>query len=334
MVKIYLSPSNQMDNKYVVGSTTECLQMEELARLLMTRLVGYDCAVKIADRNTTISYNGRPAEAKKFGANIYLALHSNAGGSNGAEAYYHANMPNTKKLAETLVVVMAKICPIKSKRAQPVKDGMTAFNGAGYGEIRDPAACGVPSVLFEVDYHDNPSTAKWIIDSKSKIVDGIITALSTVYGIKKVGTTPPKPAQPTATIKKGDVVQITDNKYYDGTVAVPGWVKELYWIVDEVGKDRVVVNKDMGGKYAIMSAVKLTGVKKINPTPAPGKIPYLVKVTTDALNIRKTPSTSATITGVIRDRGIYTIVEQSGTWGKLKSGLGWISLDYTSEYKA
>lgn len=62
---------------------------------------------------------------------------------------------------------------------------------------------------------------------------------------------------------------------------------------------------------------------------------YLVKVTTDVLNIRKGPGTNYAITGQIKDKGTYTIVKEStGTgatlWGKLKSGAGWISLDYTS----
>lgn len=60
--------------------------------------------------------------------------------------------------------------------------------------------------------------------------------------------------------------------------------------------------------------------------------PYKVKVLDDALNIRKTPLWSnADIVGVIRDKGIYTIVGEKmlGTtkFGKLKSGAGWISLN-------
>lgn len=62
--------------------------------------------------------------------------------------------------------------------------------------------------------------------------------------------------------------------------------------------------------------------------------PYLVKVTTDALNIRKGAGTNYGTNGAIRDRGTYTIVEEATgagatLWGKLKSGAGWISLDYT-----
>jgi len=56
---------------------------------------------------------------------------------------------------------------------------------------------------------------------------------------------------------------------------------------------------------------------------------FLVRVTASSLNIRSGPGTSYSIVGSITDKGTYTIVETSGTWGKLKSGAGWISLSYT-----
>lgn len=64
--------------------------------------------------------------------------------------------------------------------------------------------------------------------------------------------------------------------------------------------------------------------------------PYLVKVTTDVLYIRKGAGTNFGTSGAIRDRGTYTIVEEAKgegatLWGKLKSGAGWISLDYTTK---
>ena len=33
---------------------------------------------------------------------------------------------------------------------------------------------------------------------------------------------------------------------------------------------------------------------------------------------------------IFTDKGVYTIVQTSGNWGKLKSGAGWICLDYTT----
>lgn len=62
--------------------------------------------------------------------------------------------------------------------------------------------------------------------------------------------------------------------------------------------------------------------------------PYRVKVNdATVLNIRKGPGTNYAVAGQIKDNGVYTITQEStGTgakkWGKLKSGAGWISLDY------
>lgn len=59
--------------------------------------------------------------------------------------------------------------------------------------------------------------------------------------------------------------------------------------------------------------------------------PYIVKVTVNALNIRKGPGTNYDIVGCIRDHGVYTIVEEQDGWGCLKSGKGWICLTYTEK---
>ena len=62
--------------------------------------------------------------------------------------------------------------------------------------------------------------------------------------------------------------------------------------------------------------------------------PYLVRVTIDDLNIRKGPGTDYQKTGKYTGKDIFTIVEEkAGTgskkgWGRLKSGAGWIALDY------
>ena len=76
---------------------------------------------------------------------------------------------------------------------------------------------------------------------------------------------------------------------------------------------------------------------RLNPAPKPVAQPtptapvsggFKVKVTASALRIRAGAGTNYRIVGMIRDRGVYTIVQTSGNWGKLKSGAGWISLDY------
>lgn len=67
-----------------------------------------------------------------------------------------------------------------------------------------------------------------------------------------------------------------------------------------------------------------------------GSTSYLVRVTDPALNIRKGPGTDTAVVGVIRDKGVYTIVQESSgqgasKWGRLRSGAGWISLDFAEK---
>ena len=62
-------------------------------------------------------------------------------------------------------------------------------------------------------------------------------------------------------------------------------------------------------------------------------VPYKVKVSVPNLNIRTGPGTDYARTGRFTGIGIFTIVEEAGgrgaaKWGRLKSGSGWISLDY------
>ena len=56
-------------------------------------------------------------------------------------------------------------------------------------------------------------------------------------------------------------------------------------------------------------------------------VPFLVKVSISDLYIRKGAGTNYKKKGFIKP-GVYTIVETKGNWGKLKSGAGWICLDY------
>lgn len=64
--------------------------------------------------------------------------------------------------------------------------------------------------------------------------------------------------------------------------------------------------------------------------------PYMAKVITPALNIRSGPGINYTINGIIADQGTYTIMAEAegpgaSKWGCLKSGVGWISLDYVKK---
>lgn len=57
---------------------------------------------------------------------------------------------------------------------------------------------------------------------------------------------------------------------------------------------------------------------------------FKVKVTANTLKVRKSAGTSYKVVGHVRKNDVYTIVEVKGNWGKLKSGAGWIHLNYVN----
>lgn len=72
------------------------------------------------------------------------------------------------------------------------------------------------------------------------------------------------------------------------------------------------------------------------PTPpTTAATPYLVRVTATDLNIRAAAGTNSASKGYIKP-GVYTIVAEAdgpgaSKWGKLKSGAGWIALDFATK---
>lgn len=132
-------------------------------------------------------------------------------------------------------------------------------------------------------------------------------------------------------------------------------IKALLWkgdksLIGQVNKQNMTVhrwfaNKACPGDYLYnlhgqiakqvnerLGAAPAEPEKKPDPKPSGSTFaPYLVRITASVLNIRKGPGTSYAVTGQIKERGVYTIVEQKGNWGRLKSGAGWISLSYTKK---
>lgn len=129
-------------------------------------------------------------------------------------------------------------------------------------------------------------------------------------------------------------------------------IKELKWkgdksLIGQVDKQNMTVhrwfaNKSCPGDFlyerhgAIADAVnKKLGVTITTPTPEveitppEKKFPYLVKINTAVLNVRNGAGTQYKINTQVKKNQVYTIVDEKDGWGKLKSGAGWISLQYT-----
>ena len=99
---------------------------------------------------------------------------------------------------------------------------------------------------------------------------------------------------------------------------------------------RWFANKSCPGNwlYSRLGKLAAEGTKQLGGSPEKKSTSFKVRVNIDDLNIRKGPGTNYARTGKYTGKGVFTIIEtKSGKgsdtgWGKLKSGVGWISLDY------
>ena len=95
------------------------------------------------------------------------------------------------------------------------------------------------------------------------------------------------------------------------------------------------VTKQLSGTTTATTA-KPTTTTTTKPTTT-AFTPYIVRNNVSDLNIRKGPGTNYPVVSMING-GAYTIVAESDgkgakKWGKLKSGVGWIALDYCTKIK-
>lgn len=134
--------------------------------------------------------------------------------------------------------------------------------------------------------------------------------------------------------KLGEAVKLISGATYTSGKAIPNWVFKTKLYVREIRKngDIVISTQQSGAVTGVVASKYLTTYASATPTPAtPNFAPYLVRIDTDVLNVRAGAGTGYKITTQVLNREVYTIVAENGKWGKLKSGAGWICLDYTKK---
>ena len=132
----------------------------------------------------------------------------------------------------------------------------------------------------------------------------------------------------------GDLVSVLSYaKYYNGS-SIPDFVKKQNWHISEVSGDRVVIDRNEDGSNSIQSPINSKYLVLVRKKAA---LPFFVRVDISRLNIRTGPGTNYSLTGKYTGKGAFTIIEvrngigSNSGWGKLKSGAGWISLDYATK---
>lgn len=110
-----------------------------------------------------------------------------------------------------------------------------------------------------------------------------------------------------------------------------GFKGRVQWVLGEIKAGRISAALSSGTTSASGSAP----AKPVTSTPAPSKPAtstslsgsnFLVKIKVAELNIRKSASFDAAVTGTVKKGQVFTITEVKNGLGCLSSGAGWISM--------
>lgn len=252
---------------------------------------------RVKDEDDDLNQEAR--ESNAFGPDLTVSIHNNAGGGDGVEAWYSIVGGLGKTCAENILAEVVKIG--QNSRGAKTRKGS---NGRDYyGFIRQTKA---PAVIVECAFIDNATDIQIINTESKRVVMGEAIAKGI---LKTLGIADSAPVTTTTPVTKSieEVAkEVIAGKYGNGEARKTAIINAGYDYVSVQAKVNEIVN---GSKTSSFTA-------------------YKVKVTTSALNIRSGAGTNNKVVGVIRDRGVYTIVDEKSGWGKLKSGAGWISLKY------
>ena len=183
--KIYISPSDQTENRYAWGNTNEHAQCQRIAEAEAAALRRSGVEVKLAAFGATMAQ--RCAESDAWRADIHNCVHTNAfnGKVMGTRMFCYA-IPG--KGYDACKAVFAELAPLSPGTSENIQK-------ASYYEVRVPNA---PSVYCECEFHDTAEGARWIVEHTTDIGEAIAKGLCKYLGVTYVPAKQetPKPAEP------------------------------------------------------------------------------------------------------------------------------------------
>ena len=183
--RVYISPSDQTENRYAWGNTNEHVQCQKIAEAEAAALRRSGVEVQVAALGSTMAQ--RCAQSNVFKADIHNCVHTNACNKQvmGTRLFCYV-IPG--KGYDACKAVFAELAPLTPGTSENIQK-------ASYYEVRVPDA---PSVYCECEFHDTVEGAKWIVEHTTEIGEAIAKGLCKYLGVKYVPAKQetPKPAEP------------------------------------------------------------------------------------------------------------------------------------------
>ena len=168
--KVFLSPSNQYDNVYAYGNTTEGVQCGKIAEACKTALIRNGIDVMLMHDE---SMQEKCKKSNAFGADLHICIHTNAfnGSVTGTRMFYYADGGEGHKACKA---IFAQLAPVTPGDSENIRADSSLY------EVKVPSA---PTAYCECEFHDNANTAKWIIENTTLIGETIAKGICNYFGI-------------------------------------------------------------------------------------------------------------------------------------------------------
>ena len=182
MPKVFLSPSNQYDNRYAYGNTTEGVQCGKIAEACREALERSGVTVKLMHDE---SMQEKCAASNAFGADLHVPIHTNAfnGTVSGTRMFYYAEGGEGQKACQA---IFARLAPVTPGTSENIRADASLY------EVRVPAA---PTAYIECEFHDNPTASKWIVENTGLIGETIARGICDYFGVTFKAPEQPAPAK-------------------------------------------------------------------------------------------------------------------------------------------
>ena len=175
MPDVYLSPSTQDYNPYIIGGS-EKYYMNLLADAMEPYLASSGISYGRNDPNGNAA--AAVARGNRGNYRLYLALHSNAapeiyeGMLRGPDVYYYPTSAQGKRAADIIANGLREIYP--EPELVNTRTSTTLL------ELKRSKA---PAVYLELAYHDNEQDARWIADNIDAIAENLVISIADFLGV-------------------------------------------------------------------------------------------------------------------------------------------------------
>ena len=154
-MKVFISAGHGGSDPGAVANNTKEKDLNlSIALACRDELVRHGVSVKMSrekDENDPLSEEIK--ECNAYGPDLAVSIHNNAGGGDGAEAFYHYGGGKSKTLAENILAEIEKV----GQNSRGAKIRKNANGKDYYGFIRETSA---PAVIVECAFVDNASDLK------------------------------------------------------------------------------------------------------------------------------------------------------------------------------